>query len=242
MKSMIGKRMIFVVVLSGWILGEVLAQPDAIPPPPRVRVKSQELYRQHEAFVKCRVEAIDEADPVRYAFLDATYERTEEALIIGEAWRKWGYWIRGPVLDVAKPLGVAGEWRLVLPAYTVYRGPVRQPARIRQKVKAGQEADLALKWNTNGYWIVEKVLNRHDFAELKMIGERVALTGTDDTIGVKKSSFQLHMNPLQTAYYAARKKVTEGQMTEQELRQQFTEEMIEAVYHPNNAELVLGKE
>jgi hypothetical protein len=242
MKNRAGKLLIFVAALGGWILGEALAQPGAIPPPPRVRVKSQELYRQHEAFMKVQVDALDTNNPVRYAFLDATYTRTEEALLIGEAWRKWGHWIRGSVLDVAKPMGADEEWRLVLPAYTVYRGPDRRPARIRQNVKAGRDFHLALKWNTNGYWIVEKALNRHDFAELKMIGERVALTGKDDTIGVRKSCFQLHMNPLQTAYYAARKKVTAGQMTEQELRQQFTEEMIEAVYHPNNADLVLGKE
>ena len=242
MKAMTGWGLILVVVLQGMVLALAWAGPEEIPPPPRVRAKSQELYRQHEAFVKFQVNFIDEQNPVRYAFLDATYVHTEEALLIGDAWRKWGYRLQGQVLDVAKPFELSGEWKLVLPAYKITRGPRRWDDKILKKVKVRSEAYLALKRHPEGYWLVQEVLNRHDFSELKAIGERVALTGKDDTIGVKKSSFRLHMNPMQAAYLEAEKKVRAGEMTEEELAQQFTQEMIQAVYDPNNAELVLGKE
>ena len=242
MKSRLIRWVFLGSLLNGMAFGSALAGPDEFQPPPRVRAKSQELYRQYEAFVKLQVDSIDEQHPVRYAFLDATYVQTEEALLVGDAWRKWGYWLQGQVLDVEKLIKVSGEWKLVLPAFKVTRGPRRWDDKMLKKVKARSEAYLALTRHPDGYWLVQEVLNRHDFAELKAIGERVALTGKDDTIGVKKSSFRLQMNPMQVAYLEAEKKVRAGEMTEEELARQFTQEMIQAVYDPNNAELVLGKE
>ena len=229
-------------VIREWGGGMVFAQAPAVFPPPRVRVVSQELFRQYDAFAKVQVDGIETNKPIRYAFLDATYEQTEDALIIGDAWRKWGYWILGPILDSVHIAYQNENQRILLPAYEITRGPRRWDDLLLQKVKVGRVTCLALTRHADGYWLVAKVLNRHDFAEVSAIAERVALTGRDDTIGVKRSSFRLQMNPMQQAYLNAEKQVRAGEMTEEEFHRQFTPEMRRAVFDPNNADLVLGKE
>jgi hypothetical protein len=231
------KRLVCCVV-TGVFLGSfyamsVVAQDKPIPPPPKVRVSSKELYSLHPLYVHAKVESVDESVPVRYE-------------IGGRLYRRWGY---PAIIQTSERIGsepMAGRLEVVVPGYTIERGPVRLDRHEKHEkfhlLKAGAVVYIALDYHADGYWLVQKVLNRHDFAELKAIAERVALTGSDDTIGVKKFVYQLHMNPLQKAYFAVRNKVLSGEMTQEELYQQFTPEMIAEANSPNNADLVLGKE
>jgi len=224
----------------GMLLGPLcsmpgMAQDQPIPPPPKVRKASKELYPLHPLFVQAKVLAVDTNVPVRYE-------------VGGREYRRWGYPARLQILEVVSSVQVDSGLDVVIPGYTIRKGsggPRRweswEESHHFTRVTPGATEYLALDSHTNGYWLVKKVLNRHDFAEMKKIGERVELTGRDDTIGVKGSSFRLHMNPLQKAYYAAANQVREGEMTQEELEQQFTPEMIQEVYDPNNAELVLGR-
>lgn len=210
-----------------------LAQNRALPPPPKVREISKALYPEYQLYAHVKIVSVDDTAPVRYE-------------IGGREYRRWGYPARFAPLEIVGSLPLSLEMEAVIPGYTIKMGPRRDEwHEVKNKftqLKAGTEAFLAMAHHADGYWVVAKVLNRHDFAEVQAIGERVALTGKDDTIGVRKSSFQLHMNPLQKAYLAATQKVREGVMTQEELSQQFTPEMIEEANSPNNAELVLGKE
>ena len=213
------------------VSGIVYSQP--LPPPPKVRQQSKALYPRYPAYVHAKMEALDETEPIRYE-------------IGGKEYRRWGYMATFQVLSQVSVEDIGQSLKAVLPAYTIRYGPTRtdryEQKRNFHKVTVGTEAYWALTRHADGYWLVAEVLNRHDFAELKTIGERVTLTGRDDTIWVRRSSFRLHMNPLQQAYMAAEKKVRAGEMTQEEFDRQFTPEMQRAVFDPDNADLMLGKE
>ncbi len=213
-------------------MGEAADQ-QSIPPPPKVRAKSQELYSLHPLFIQAKVISVDTNISIKYE-------------IGGRQYRRWGYPATIRILDQTGHIWSKPELDVVFPGYTIQKGPRRSEWHEKKnkflQLTPEAEAYLALTRHADGYWLVAKVLNRHDFAEVKTIAERVALMGEDDTIGVKKWVYQLHMNPLQTAYKEAKKKVRNGEMTEEELDQQFTPEMRQAIADPNNAELVLGKE
>jgi hypothetical protein len=210
-----------------------IAHSQSLPLPPKVREKTKALYPLYTVYVHAKMEEVDKAVPIRYE-------------VGGEEYRRWGYMALFQVLDRTGIEDIGQLLKAVLPAYTILYGPTRtdgyEQKRKFHKAALGAEAYLALTRHVDGYWLVAAVLNRHDFAELKTIGERVALTGRDDTIGVRKTSFRLQMNPRQQAYMAAEKQVRAGEMTAAEFDRQFTPEMRQAVFDPNNADLVLGRE
>lgn len=227
-------RYILTVVLF-LLLGNTVEAADqqAIPPPPKVRAKSQELYSLHPLFILAKVISVDTKIPIKYE-------------IGGRQYRRWGYPATVRILEQTGNIWSKPELDVVIPGYTIQKGPRRSVWHEKKhnftQLTPEAEAYLALTRHADGYWLVAEVLNRHDFAEVKAIGERVALTGRDDTIGVRKSSFRLQMNPLQQAYLEAEKKVRARELTEEEFERQFTPEMQQAVFDPNNAELVLGRE
>ncbi|MGI6599054.1 MAG: hypothetical protein ACOX3F_05045 [Kiritimatiellia bacterium] len=209
------------------------ADQQSIPPPPKVRAKSQELYSLHPLCIQAKVIFVDTNNPIKYE-------------IGGRQYRRWGYPATVRILEQTGNIWSKPELDVVIPGYTIQKGPRRSEWHEKKnnftQLTPEAEAYLALTRHADGYWLVAAVLNRHDFAELKTIGERVALTGRDDTIGVRKSSFRLQMNPMQQAYMAAEKQVRAGEMTAAEFDRQFTPEMRQAVFDPNNADLVLGRE